>query len=74
MKQLLLQNGEAPVLPANINQTDASKLDEMVFDIAVSVDGSWKNRGFKSHHGVVTVVSADSGEILDTEYLCNYCV
>ena len=43
---------------------------------AVSCDGSWQRRGFSSLHGCVTVISMESGKILDIEPLtkvCNEC-
>ena len=48
-------------------------IDSLTVDVAVSFDGSWKDRGFTSHHGVVAAISIDTGEVLDVEYLCNHC-
>uniref|UniRef100_A0A1E1X6X9 Putative kolobok-4 hm n=1 Tax=Amblyomma aureolatum TaxID=187763 RepID=A0A1E1X6X9_9ACAR len=42
-------------------------------DTAVMYDGTWQKRGHKSHNGVGTVVSIDTGLCLDFEVLSNYC-
>ncbi|KAH7954894.1 hypothetical protein HPB49_022590 [Dermacentor silvarum] len=42
-------------------------------DVPVMFDGSWQKRGHKSHNGVGTVVSLDTGLCLDFEVLSNYC-
>lgn len=42
-------------------------------DCTVSVDGTWQRRGHASHHGVVSVIAADSGKCLDVEVLSNIC-
>ena len=52
---------------------DDNKLGSLTVDVTVSFDGSWKNRGYSSHHCVVAAISQDTGEILDVEYLCNFC-
>lgn len=36
-------------------------------------DGTWQKRGHKSHNGVVTAISVDTGLCLDFEALTNYC-
>lgn len=43
-------------------------------DIAVMYDGTWQKRGHKSHNGIGTVVSLDTGLCLDFEVLSNFCV
>ena len=45
----------------------------MVFDIGVSLDGSWQRRGFSSMNGVVTAISIDTGKIIDIESMSRYC-
>ncbi|XP_037504717.1 uncharacterized protein LOC119379487 [Rhipicephalus sanguineus] len=42
-------------------------------DVPVMFDGTWQKRGHKSHNGVGTVVSLDTGLCLDFEVLSNYC-
>ena len=42
-------------------------------DIAVSFDGSWQKRGFKSHNGMASVIDLLTGFIIDFEVLSNYC-
>ncbi|CAN8014692.1 unnamed protein product [Ixodes persulcatus] len=42
-------------------------------DVPVMFDGTWQKRGHKSHNGVGTVVSLDTGLCLDFQVLSNYC-
>lgn len=41
------------------------QLHDILVDIPVSVDGSWLTRGKQSRHGFVTVISVDTGDVLD---------
>ncbi|XP_077496137.1 uncharacterized protein LOC144107026 [Amblyomma americanum] len=43
-------------------------------NIAVMFDGTWQKRGHKSHNGIGTVISLDTGLCLDFEVLSNYCL
>lgn len=43
-------------------------------DVAVMYDGTWQKRGHKSHNGIGTAVSVDTGLCLDFEVLSNYCL
>ena len=47
--------------------------EDEIFDVAVSADGTWRKRGFKSSVGVVTVISLLSGKILDSEIMSKEC-
>ncbi|KAL8590770.1 hypothetical protein ACOMHN_066918 [Nucella lapillus] len=47
--------------------------DEGILNIVISVDGSWQQRGHKSHNGVVTVIEHHTGLIVDSVALSNYC-
>lgn len=42
-------------------------------DISVSCDATWARRGFSSLHGVVIVISLDTGQVLDYEVLSRKC-
>ena len=42
--------------------------------IAVSFDGSWQKRGHSSHNGVGAAIACDTGLVLDTEVISNYCI
>ncbi|GFO00154.1 opsin-3 [Plakobranchus ocellatus] len=44
---------------------------EAAVDYSVSVDGTWQRKGHASHHGVVTIMSVDTGKCLDVETLSN---
>ena len=73
LKRQLLREGLVPgTSPEDYLKTD-SYIDNLSVDVAVSFDGSWKDRGYSSHHGVVAAISQHSGAILDVEYLCNHC-
>ena len=39
----------------------------------VTIDGTWLNRGTSSRHGFVSVISVDTGEVLDFHYMCSVC-
>ncbi|GFS80505.1 uncharacterized protein TNCV_3178871 [Trichonephila clavipes] len=42
-------------------------------NIAVDVDGTWHKRGYTSLNGVVTVISIDTGKVIDVDILSKYC-
>ena len=44
-----------------------------IVNCAVSCDGTWQKRGFTSKNGCMTVISMDSGKVLDTEALSQSC-
>lgn len=46
---------------------------DKVTDTAVTCDGTWQKRGHSSLHGVVTVLSSETGKVLDYEPLSRYC-
>eukprot|EP00112_Aurelia_sp_Birch-Aquarium-sp1_P011438 Seg2406.1 transcript_id=Seg2406.1/GoldUCD/mRNA.D3Y31 product="hypothetical protein" protein_id=Seg2406.1/GoldUCD/D3Y31 len=47
--------------------------DDGIFDIAVSGDGTWRKRGFKSAYGIVAVMSTMTGKVLDVEIMSKEC-
>ena len=53
-----------------LSDGDAS---ESLNDVAVTVDGSWLSCGRSSRHGLVAVISADTGKVLDHVYLSTIC-
>ena len=59
IRQIKLENGE----------TDNTGIVEC----GVTIDGSWLNRGVSSRHGFVSVISVDTGEVLDYHYMCSVC-
>ena len=71
-RQLISEAMVEGVPPEDCYKSD-SYIDNLVVDVAVSFDGSWKDRGHSSHHGVVAAISQYNGEVLDVEYLNNYC-
>ena len=49
---------------------------QMNLSIVVSCDGTWQKKGFSSRSSCVTVISIDTGKVLDVEALsqaCNQC-
>ncbi|GBM28855.1 hypothetical protein AVEN_43574-1 [Araneus ventricosus] len=46
---------------------------ENVTRCGVSVDGTWQRRGYSSLNGCVSVLSIDTGKILDVEIMSQYC-
>lgn len=42
-------------------------------ECAVSGDGSWISRGMSSHYGMCSVISNDTGEVLNRHVMCNNC-
>ena len=38
-----------------------------VTDVAVSCDGTWQRRGYSSNNGIVSVISMETGKVLDVE-------
>ncbi len=42
-------------------------------EVGVSGDGSWQKRGYSSLHGTVNVMSMETGKVLDTEVLTQFC-
>ena len=52
---------------------DSSLTDNSTIDIGVSYDGSWHRRGHTSHHGVGTIIELETGLVIDTYVMSNYC-
>ncbi len=44
-----------------------------VLDVKVTCDGTWSRRGFTAIHGVVVVISYDTGQVLDFEVMSKSC-
>ena len=42
---------------------------DSVLDVSMTIDGSWRKRGFRSIYGFVSVISVDSGKVLDYVHL-----
>lgn len=49
-------------------------IEEDIFPISVTVDGTWQKRyGYSSLHGVVFFMAVETGEVLDYEVKSNIC-
>ena len=55
-----------------LEQLDPENFSQVV-NVAVSFDGTWHHRGFKSFHGVGVVMSVDTGDVLDVAILSKDC-
>ena len=42
-------------------------------EISISGDGSWKTRGHMSRYGIVSVIGAESGKVIDVKVKSSYC-
>ena len=62
LRQLVVSSSVDPTLNA-----------DSVLDVAVTVDGSWHKHGFSSKYGFVSVISVDSGKVLDYIFLSKSC-
>ena len=40
----------------------------------VIFNGTWQKRGHSSHNGVCVAIDSQSGLVLDTEVLSNFCI
>ena len=72
LKRLKILNGEVEGIPGGTEPSPTLVKDTIV-DVAVTFDGSWKNRGLKSHHCFVSAISVDTGRVIDYVYLTNLC-
>ena len=52
---------------------DSSQTDNSTIDLGVSYDGSWHRRGHTIHHGVGTIIELETGLVIDTHVMSNYC-
>ena len=66
-----LANAAERVRTYKIENEDHSN-SEMI-ECGVTVDGTWLNRGVSSRHVFVSVISVDTGEVLDYHYMCSVC-
>jgi hypothetical protein len=53
-------------------ESECDSVDDIV-ECAVSIDGSWLTTGFSSRHGFVSMISIDTGKVLDRIYMCSTC-
>ncbi|GFX56852.1 uncharacterized protein TNCV_496001 [Trichonephila clavipes] len=51
----------------------SSNTDTEFSHCGVSVDGTWKRRGYSSLNGGVSVIPIDSGKVLDVEFMSKVC-
>ena len=47
--------------------------DQNILGIRVSIDGTWKKRGFSSLNRGVAAISIDNGKIIAVEAISRYC-
>ncbi|GFT38934.1 uncharacterized protein TNCV_388021 [Trichonephila clavipes] len=51
----------------------SNKTDTEFSQCGVSVDGTWQRKGYYSLNGCVSVISIDSGKVLDIEFMSKVC-
>ncbi|GFT42249.1 uncharacterized protein TNCV_4921371 [Trichonephila clavipes] len=51
----------------------SNETDTEFSQCGVSVDGTWQRRGYSSLNGCVSVISIDSGKVLDVEFMPKVC-
>ncbi|GFV10017.1 uncharacterized protein TNCV_4129521 [Trichonephila clavipes] len=51
----------------------SNKTDTEISQCGMSVDGTWQRRGYSSMNGCVSVISIDSGKMLDVEFMSKVC-
>ncbi|GFV76224.1 uncharacterized protein TNCV_4673131 [Trichonephila clavipes] len=51
----------------------SNETDTEFSQCGVSVDGTWQRRGYSSSNGCVSVISIDSGKVLDVELMSKVC-
>ncbi|GFU70655.1 uncharacterized protein TNCV_528081 [Trichonephila clavipes] len=51
----------------------SNETDTEFSQCGVSVDGTWQRRGYSSLNGCVSVISRDSGKVLDVEFMSKVC-
>lgn len=64
MKRFKLDNGEVKGILDGANLIDEQWMD-IVVDAGISIDGSWNSCGWSVHDGMVSVISIDTGKVLD---------
>lgn len=77
VNKLILQStkvvGEECMRLAANEAVEANSDNEVPTDISVSCDTTWMKRGHTSLYGVSTVISVDTGRVLDFEIKSKYC-
>lgn len=68
----ILAEARQRVREAHINENPDINPDN-ILNIAVSYDGTWAKRGFRSNYGVGCVIDILTGLIIDYEVLPKYC-
>ena len=43
--------------------------EDVLYNIGISADGTWRRRGYSSSYGVVTGMSLVTGKVLDADYV-----
>ena len=46
---------------------------ETLAEAPISADGTWQKRGHSSLHGITNIISMETGKVLDTEILTQFC-
>lgn len=69
-----LKEAEKNMLRASAHLHHLHELEpNQLLDITVTCDGTWSKRGFTATHGIVIVISWETGQVLDFEVLTKCC-
>ena len=68
--QVSMQSAATEIRKVHLEE---ESIENSVVDIAISADGSWQRRGYSSLHGLVTVISVDSGQCIDVDVIIKTC-
>jgi len=56
-----------------LDENDIEYCRETSVEVGVSYDGTWSKRGFTANYGLGFIISVDSGQVLDFEFLSKVC-
>ena len=60
-------------IAASETKLSSEVVDDGIYDIGISGDGTWRKRDFSSSSGILTVMSIVTGKVLDTEIISREC-
>ena len=56
-----------------LDENDIEYCRETSVEVGVRYDGTWSKRGFTANYGLGFIISVDSGQVLDFEFLSKVC-
>ena len=61
------------IMEKHPDKIDIQNDGTVLANVAVSIDGTWQRRGHASKHGVIFLISVETGEVLDYSVKTLYC-